>query len=724
MHTPSISIYKNIHDTKSRETIQLDKFLNDIQSGKWQDQVLKIRTIKEHDARQEAKKHLPYVTISGIFNEQRAIAGLSKHSGFISMDLDNLGQDVEGVRQLLSNDPYVYACFTSVSGTGLCALFKIDSEKHREAFDGIADYLIKQYQLIIDPSGKDVSRPRYVSYDPDLYFNTASLIFKKYLPKPKKAKIIAVVFVQDEFDRIVKEMVDANISCVEDYRDWRDIGFGLADKFGEAGRPYFHALSSCSSKYEASMCDRQYTHCLRGNGKSGAKITIATIYWHAKQAGIQVTSERTKKITAATNSMKKSGLDAKTIAKNLQQFEGITDAEDIIKQALSSNIPDYNSLVDSVRMHIRHKYNLKRNIITRKIENDSVPLDEITINTMFLDCLQIFDKLSFELFCKILFSNNTIEYNPIHDWFKINSKKIGYDQTKGTIDKFFSCFETENELMYFGKKWLVSIIASCYGEHSPLMLIFAGERHGSGKTEAFRRMLPDELKPYYAEIPQGIKDNDLNIMLTQKLIVMDDECGGKSKKDAMHLKSMLSKQSFTLREPYGRMNVDLHRLAVLCGTTNDLEILNDIMNRRLICVEVTWIDFDSYNAVNKTNLLLEAFYLYKQNFDWTISGNDIKRLAESSEKFEETTIENELIKKYYEPGTAVDLSASEIKVELERKTNQKLSLRRIGMELKRLGFVQVMRKVNKRMHRLYSVNELQPTGLPVPNTGTWKPIDE
>ena len=174
MATTSVSIYKNIHDSKSRDTIHLETFLQAIQSGKWQDQVLSIRLIKTHEERQQAKKNLPYVTISGIFNEGRSISGLSAHSGFISMDLDNLGGEVEGVRQLLSNDPYVYACFTSVSGTGLCVLFKIDPEKHREAFDGIADYLIKQYQLIIDPSGKDVSRPRYVSYDPDLFHNEKS----------------------------------------------------------------------------------------------------------------------------------------------------------------------------------------------------------------------------------------------------------------------------------------------------------------------------------------------------------------------------------------------------------------------------------------------------------------------------------------------------------------------------------------------------------------------
>lgn len=705
--TTAISIYKNIHDVSSLETIHVTTFLEAIQSGKWQDAVLKIRTIKNHDDRQAAKKSLPYVTISGIFGEGRKIEGLSKHSGLISMDLDGLGTEVEATRQLLSNDPYVFSIFTSASGTGLCVLFKIEPEKHREAFDGIANYLINQYQLVIDPSGKDVSRPRYVSYDPELYLNEKSLLFRKYLPKPKARKVQATIYVQEEFDRVVKEMADKNVSCVEDYRDWRDIGFGLADKFGESGRPYFHALSSVSAKYEPSMCDRQYTHCMRGNGKTGSKITIATIYWYAKQAGIQTTSDRTKKITSATNSMKKAGLSGTDIAKNLKQFEGIENADDIINQAFASNVPDSNSLVDNLRMHLRHNYSLRRNVITRKIENNGTALDEISINTMFLDCLIIFDKLTFDLFCKVLFSNNTPEYNPITDWFKENE----HFEPSGVIEDFFDCFETDNDINFFGKKWLVSIVASAFGDHSPLMLILAGEKHGSGKTESFRRMLPEPLRPYYAEVSQGMKDTDMNIMLTQKLIVMDDECGGKSKKDAMHLKSMLSKQTFTLREPYGKMNIDLKRLAVLCGTTNDLEILNDPTgNRRMIPIEIKWIDFDRYNKINKTHLFIEAYHLYKNGFDWQVSGKDIEKLAEKNDKFNETSSEYELIIQYYKPGNEAQLTATEIKVWLERHTNQKLSLKRIGMELKRCGFEQHVVKIEKRSQRLYSCIEI---GRPV-----------
>lgn len=688
MATTSISIYKNIHDSKSRDTIHLETFLQAVQSGKWQDQVLSIRLIKTHEERQQAKKNLPYVTISGIFNEGRSISGLSAHSGFISMDLDNLGGEVEGVRQLLSNDPYVYACFTSVSGTGLCVLFKIDPEKHREAFDGIADYLIKQYQLIIDPSGKDVSRPRYVSYDPDLFHNEKSLHFKKYLPKPKARKIQATVFVQDEFDRVVNEMVAAGVSCVEDYRDWRDIGFGLADQFGEAGRPYFHSLSSVSAKYEPSICDRQYTHCLRGNGKSGAKITIATIYWYAKQAGIKTIGEKTKKIAAVTSTMKKAGLDAKAIAKNLEQFEGITDVDDIIKQAFASNIPNENSIVDNVSMWLKHNYQLRRNLITRKIENNGKVLDEIDFNSIFLQAFSAFEKLNYELFIRIILSNNTEQYNPLQDF--VNS---GTWDGHCRIEQLAKCINSNTgdaefrELML--TKWLVGIVHSIMGGKSELNFILVGGKN-TGKTEFFRQILPPPLKKYFAE-SQLNRGKDDEILMCEKLVIFNDEYGGKNKTDERNEKRLMASDEFSLREPYGKSNVTLKRIASLCGTCNERDVLDDPTgNRRIIVLESAGkFDYELYNSIDKTQLFFEAYDLWKEGERPVLKDVDIACLEEVTDgEYSKVSFEEEMIQRWYLPPDKGDefYTTTEIKNFLELHTRDKININKLGSRLRKLGY--------------------------------------
>jgi len=437
MGTSIISIYNNIRQTVSKETIDIERFINDIRFGKWEDIVNPIRVLKDYEERRKAKLQVPYVTLSGYFSADRNAKSLTTHSGFIGIDIDNISNELNGIKSLLSTDPYVYACFMSISGTGLCAIFKIDSERHLDAFNSIADYLIRKYQIVIDPSGKDICRPRFISYDPEAYLNTNAVTFKKYLPKEKKRKIQSTIFVQTEFDEVVKKMVDANVSCVEDYRDWIAVGFGLADHFGEGGREYFHLLSSCSSKYERSMCDRQFTHCLRQPQSTG-KITIATIYYFAKQAGINIFSEKTKRIAAVTSSQKKAGLSATQIADNLEKFEGIKkqDAEAIIKQAFQSNADFANntSLVENIRSYLKHTYNLRFNTISRRIELDGRDIDDKIINTLFLDAKVIFDDLTFDMFYRVLTSNNTESYNPILSWFEENKDL----PCTGTIDEFFS----------------------------------------------------------------------------------------------------------------------------------------------------------------------------------------------------------------------------------------------------------------------------------------------
>jgi len=710
-----ISFYNNINQNKSKQTIDITEFLYHVKHGKWQSISEQVAIIQDHNKRREKKAEIaPYVTISGYFENERAADKLSLHSNFIGMDIDDIPEELENIKHLLKNDPYVYAIFKSISGNGICVLFRIDGSRHIDAFYSIGDYLLKNYQLIIDQSGKDVSRARYVSYDPDLHINDKAPIFKKYLPKPKKQvhkTKLKTIFVETEFDDIIKQMVDKNVNCVESYHEWIEIAFALSDKFGENGREYFHQLSSISGKYDRDICNKQYTNCLKHTAK-GNKITIKTIYYHAKKAGININSQKVKKIAAITSSQKKAGLSAAQIAENLEKHEGISrhEADDIINQAFQAdtNFQSEDNIVDQVRAYLRHTYNLKRNLITRKIENNGKIMDEIELNTMFLDCKNIFNQLTSEIFMKIVFSNNTPSYNPLLDWFEDNT-----GNPEGVIDEFFSSFDTEDDIKYYGKKWLVGVISAIHGIHSPLMLILAGEVQGTGKTEAFRRMLPKELLPYYAESKLDAGKDD-EILMCQKLIIMDDEMGGKSKKEKTRLKELTSKQTFTLREPYGRMNVDLDRLAVLCGTTNDLKILNDPTgNRRLIPIQINSIDHKRYNAVDKKLLFIEAYNLWQSGFEWQLTSEDVKRMDVQNEKFEDHPLEYELIIKYFELPNQynyIELTATEIKIHIENQSNQKIqSVNMLGRQLKKIGFECTIKKINNSVHQVYKVAEKSKT---------------
>ena len=59
MGTAILSIYNNIRQTVSKETIDIERFINDIRFGKWQDIVNPVRVLKDYEERKKAKMQVP-----------------------------------------------------------------------------------------------------------------------------------------------------------------------------------------------------------------------------------------------------------------------------------------------------------------------------------------------------------------------------------------------------------------------------------------------------------------------------------------------------------------------------------------------------------------------------------------------------------------------------------------------------------------------------------------
>lgn len=88
-----------------------------------------------------------------------------------------------------------------------------------------------------------------------------------------------------QVESVVNEVVSWGVCLTDDYQDWVNVGFALAEGLGESGRNFFHTLSSMSSKYEWSENDKKYTNLLNSH-RSG--ITVSTFFHQAKQAGIDI----------------------------------------------------------------------------------------------------------------------------------------------------------------------------------------------------------------------------------------------------------------------------------------------------------------------------------------------------------------------------------------------------------------------------------------------------
>ncbi len=690
-----ISSFNSIKNTCAPRDITIDLLLDNIRDGYWQDQVSKVRTATDDDSKKKAKAVLPNVTISGKF-KTRKDQMLIEHSGFICMDIDKLGVRLTDTKEKLKNDPYVYSIFLSCGGHGLAVLFRINKEKHIESFMGLSEYLFTTYEITVDQSCKNVSRTRFVSFDPDLYINETAKVFRKY-PKAKYLKTPRpkgkTIFVQNDFDAIISKIQRRNIDLTYNYHDWLRIGFALADKFGESGRSYFHSISEISSKYKANITNSQYTACVNGKG-SGVKI--GTFYYYVKEAGIQIYSDETRKIIQITASQRRNaGVNTATIIQGLKDHSEYDHEliEEIVPQVDDKTMVDDISEIEQIEAELRNGWEIRRNVISRYLEiNESgvwKNVDDNELNSIWLKMKRTFPKMRMETIQRILLSKETEQFNPFLDFIKRNR----HCTTDGNFAKLSNCITSLQGLKGANKqrfitKWFVGMIASIYGGHSPLLLVLCGEKHGTGKTEFFRRLLPKELRSYQTEskLDAG-KDDD--ILMCQKLLISDDEFSGKNKRDSAKLKEKLSKQSFSLREPYGKANVDLKRLAVLAGTSNNDNILNDPTgNRRVIPIHVAAMDHDLYNSIDKAELFMEAVRLFESDYKWQVLGDDIDILNNNSKDFEAISLEEELFSLYFRVPIGAEngkgFLTSQIKAIIERETGQRLGTNNLGSVIKKV----------------------------------------
>lgn len=287
----AVSLYQNSFD-RVGITSNLCEIMDGIKSGKWEEQVKLVRGAKDKKARDGLKQKLPAFTPSGLFSG-RNVNGLQRHSGRIAIDFDlqdnpALETSLSQVRETLENDRHSEYVSLSVSGQGLFVITKIDGSRHAESFAYLERYYKETFDLVIDKSCKDISRLRFVSFDPDLFHNeNAETViipdaedFGELMPEDLKTYHAG----QSDNKAVMDAIIQSGKLIGDDsYGDWLKIGLALVSAFGEGGRQYFHALSQRSGKYDAAECDEKFNNCLRTNQ---GKTTFASIVHIARAAGI------------------------------------------------------------------------------------------------------------------------------------------------------------------------------------------------------------------------------------------------------------------------------------------------------------------------------------------------------------------------------------------------------------------------------------------------------
>lgn len=300
LETP-ITIFDSVTSTNGR-VASLAEFLNDASSHHL---IQQIRITEVKAERTRLKSSLPCATISAICPDGRKADDAFEHTGLMCIDID--GQDNPGfgngaeLKAEVCKVAEVAYCSLSASGNGCFAIFQLShSENHLGHFLALQRLFKSRLGIVIDGQCKDVKRLRFASYDSEPYINDNAEPFRiidaATKPKTNPTKMTVAMGQRtwnespeatlDKVARLTEEVVRRGIDLTDGYSNWIEIGMALAN-LGEAGREFFHAVSSVYPGYDRAKADTKFTNLLR----TTRKVTIATFFHQCEVHG--VTLDRT-----------------------------------------------------------------------------------------------------------------------------------------------------------------------------------------------------------------------------------------------------------------------------------------------------------------------------------------------------------------------------------------------------------------------------------------------
>lgn len=367
--------------------------------------------------------------------------------------------------------------------------------------------------------------------------------------------------------------------------------------------------------------------------------------------------------------------------------------------------------------HIQSKYDFRFNVVTRELEyrmkdDKAFKYFETRDFNSILTEVKLANHMIGKDSLKSLIESRQIseEYDPFREYIFSLPK---WDGQTDHIEKFLQQIYLHNEeerktLIETFKKWFVAMIGSVLEDRivNQQCFVLVG-RQGIFKTTFLNNLVPKNLQlDYLFSSKFNFENKDHFKYLGMKMLINLDELATLSRTDENVLKTILTDDRVIVRLPYGAYDSKMWRKASFCGSTNNKEFLKDETgNRRFLIFEIDNIALDEFNL---DLLYAQAFALFNSNFKYWFDRDNIIGIEDRNESFHDVSIEEDLILEYMEPPNDMELkndmgfkyeTATAINIYLAAKSNRinvnESTKRRIGMVLRKRGFVQKSKKLNR-----------------------------
>jgi hypothetical protein len=294
-----VSFFKPFKNTKGEWipgiTPEL-KSLLEVLTTDWQPRLTAaIKGEPDKSRRDALKKRLYGITPSARMTGGRNGSFLKVHTRLMQFDIDTIPESkIENYRTIIRMIPHVLYLSISASGRGLWGLMQIsEPEKHSLHYDAIKASF-SEIGIKIDTAPRAVNSLRFLSYDPQAYFNPGALVFDKIIepvkPKPYKSKFQNRFKVRGDFNNPIEWF---NSNCTAEFiteilenfdfafhsndgsrhrftRPGKDVSAGLSVDFHEEKRTLY--------SFSSSVPGLEYWKREKETGWSCAPLTALLIY--------------------------------------------------------------------------------------------------------------------------------------------------------------------------------------------------------------------------------------------------------------------------------------------------------------------------------------------------------------------------------------------------------------------------------------------------------------
>lgn len=629
-----VSTFKGFSKHLTNNTLQ--EKLAEIYSGKHLIAVEKIRLLTREEKTEEAariKRQLPGFTLSAIYRERRVPEMITGYNDLLILDLDKLNEtELISCREAAEKSPYTLFIFKSPSGNGLKLGVHFRSEEtdtlreslfsrteitfealekfHKQQFNACCKHYEALCKVAIDPSGSDIGRLCFTSYDPEIYINTEAinrveppqltiLPPKKATQPPKPNSPHHPTAMQMEFHRCLNS-VKRNMKYVPGQRN--TFLYTLGNKCYRKG---------LSKETTIALAELEF-------GRE-ADINIPEIIHNAYQ------------YTSHTNQQEE----------EKKKLEGIKIAEFLEKE-----------------------YEVRRNVVLERLEyrkradspqSPFVPVRHEDLNTIFLDAQYAGIPCRPNIVKAVVDSRIAHYFNPFEDYFYTLPP---WDGITDHIETLAQTVKTNNQTFWCDcfKRWLVAMVVCALDDEkeNQLALIIKGPQ-GKGKSTWIRHLLPHQLKQYYRNGMIAPNNKDHMLFLSQRLIINLEEFEGMKKQDIADLKRLITQDMITERKAYGEnANVYVRRCSFI-ASTNEPRFLEDITGTRRFPT-ITAEEIDYHTPVDHTGIYAQAMHLWKNGFRYWYEEKEFQELNKHNKQYVVASAEEELFYVYFRKPTPEDLS--------------------------------------------------------------------